>query len=139
NKKAVTDFSVVLNGENSAIKSSHRPIKRFVGTFIYIGRRNGGERLPPGGRDALRKYAGGIFLAKAGSKLCLRPGLKAVAVGDRGRARYNEVNLNPKLRRLLPSRLRRDTSLPEGGFRKLLPIEKHHQRKFPWWCSLFFR
>jgi len=35
------------------------------------------ERLPPGGRDALRKYAGGIFLAKAGSKLCLRPGPKA--------------------------------------------------------------
>ena len=39
-------------------------------------------RLPPGGRDALRKYAGGIFLAKAGSKLCLRPGPKAGAVGD---------------------------------------------------------
>ena len=34
-------------------------------------------RLPPGGRDALRKYAGGIFLANAGSKLCLRPGPKA--------------------------------------------------------------
>ena len=31
------------------------------------------------GRDALRKYAGGIFLAKAGSNLRLRPGLKAVA------------------------------------------------------------
>ena len=29
-----------------------------------------------GGRDALRKYASGIFLAKAGSKLCLRPGPK---------------------------------------------------------------
>jgi hypothetical protein len=40
------------------------------------------ERLPPGGRDALRKYAGGIFLAKAGIKLCLRPGPKAVAAGD---------------------------------------------------------
>ena len=39
-------------------------------------------RLPPGGRDALRKYAGGIFLAKAGSKLCLRPGPKAGAGGD---------------------------------------------------------
>ena len=39
-------------------------------------------RLPPGGRDALRKYAGGIFLAKAGSKLCLRPGPKAVTEGD---------------------------------------------------------
>ena len=38
------------------------------------------HRLPPGGRDALRKYAGGIFLAKAGSKLCLRPGPKAGAV-----------------------------------------------------------
>ena len=35
-------------------------------------------RLPPGGRDALRKYACGIFLAKAGSKLCLRPWPKAV-------------------------------------------------------------
>ena len=34
-------------------------------------------RLLPGGRDALRKYAGGIFLVKAGSKLCLRPGPKA--------------------------------------------------------------
>ena len=32
-----------------------------------------------GGRDALRKYAGGIFLAQAGSKLCLRPGPKAGA------------------------------------------------------------
>ena len=40
------------------------------------------QRLPPGGRDALRKYACGIFLAKAGSKLCLRPGPKAGAVGD---------------------------------------------------------
>ena len=40
------------------------------------------QRLPPGGRDALRKYAGGIFLAKAGSKLCLRPGPKAGDVGD---------------------------------------------------------
>ena len=40
------------------------------------------QRLPPGGRDALRKYAGGIFLAKAGSKLCLRPGPKAVAIAD---------------------------------------------------------
>ena len=39
-------------------------------------------RLPPGGRDALRKYAGGIFLAKAGSKLCLRPGPKAVSEAD---------------------------------------------------------
>ena len=29
-----------------------------------------------GGRDALRKYASGIFLAKVGSKLCLRPGPK---------------------------------------------------------------
>ena len=39
-------------------------------------------RLPPGGRDALKKYACGIFLAKAGSKLYLRPGPKAGAVGD---------------------------------------------------------
>ena len=31
------------------------------------------------GRDALRKHAGGMFLAKAGSKLCLRPGPKGVA------------------------------------------------------------
>ena len=44
------------------------------------GAQNGRSvKLPPGGRDALRKYAGGIFLAKAGSKPCLRPGPKAVA------------------------------------------------------------
>ena len=36
-------------------------------------------RLPLWGRDALRKYAGGISLAKAGSRLCLRPGPKAGA------------------------------------------------------------
>ena len=35
------------------------------------------KRLLPRGSDALRKYAGGIFLAKAGSKLCLQPGPKA--------------------------------------------------------------
>ncbi len=29
------------------------------------------------GRDALRKHAGGMFLAKAGSKLRLRPGPQA--------------------------------------------------------------
>ena len=29
-----TDFSVVLNGENTSTKSSHRPIKRFVGTLF---------------------------------------------------------------------------------------------------------
>jgi len=34
------------------------------------------------GRDALRKYAGGIFLAKAGSNLRLRPGPKAVSEAD---------------------------------------------------------
>ena len=39
-------------------------------------------RLHPGGRDALRKYACGIFLAKAGSKLCLRPGPKAGSEAD---------------------------------------------------------
>ena len=31
----------------------------------------------PKGRDALSKRAGGTFVAKAGSKLCLRPGPKA--------------------------------------------------------------
>ena len=59
-KRSTDVFSVVLNGENAATKSSHRPIKRFVGTFIYIGRRNGGERLPPGGswrRRRLRESA----------------------------------------------------------------------------------
>ena len=47
-------------------------------------------RLPPGGRDALRKYAGGIFLAKAGSKLCLRPGPKAGALR---RAEYSHASV----------------------------------------------
>ena len=59
-------------------------IARFVLRFI-VGEPNVYERahrLPPGGRDALRKYAYGIFLAKAGSKLCLRPGQKAVTEGD---------------------------------------------------------
>ena len=49
---------------------------------MFSGEEDLRNRLPPGGRDALRKYAGGIFLAKAGSKLCLRPGPKAGAVGD---------------------------------------------------------
>ena len=72
-------------------------------------------RLPPGGRDALRKYAGGIFLAKAGSKLCLRPGQNRWR-----RARYDKVSAHRTSRGLLPSRrlntIRRSTSLAEGGF-----------------------
>ena len=48
------------------------------------------SRLPPRGRDALRKYAGGIFLAQAGSKLCLRPGPKAVAKRLRESAAWGE-------------------------------------------------
>ena len=52
----------------------------------------------------------------------------AGAEGDWGRARYNEVNLNFKSRKLLPP-LSRSPSLSEGGFGKLPPTEKHHQRK----------
>ena len=48
------------------------------------------------GRDALRKYAGGIFLAKAGSKLCLRPGPKAPAEQVREPAEQtNSTRLTP--------------------------------------------
>ena len=36
------------------------------------------------GRDALSKQHGVLFIAKAGSKLCLRPGPKAGTVGDWG-------------------------------------------------------
>ena len=36
------------------------------------------------GRDALSKQPGGLFVAKAGSKLCLRPGPKAVAAATEG-------------------------------------------------------
>ena len=60
------------------------------------------QRLPPGGRDALRKYAGGIFLAKAGSKLRLRPGPKAPDGVGWGRMRCNEDTLNSSSRGLLP-------------------------------------
>ena len=48
-----------------------------IGNTVLERDVEGAYRLPPGGCDALRKYAGGIFLAKAGSKLCLRPGPKA--------------------------------------------------------------
>ena len=88
------------------------------------------HRLPPGGRDALRKYASGIFFAKAGSTLCLRPGPKAVAVGDWGRARYYKVNLNSKSRGLLPSRYA--CHLPPGGrlFFSLIITKIGRENKF---------
>ena len=53
--------------------------KIYNGKLLFIRVLISVVRLPPGGRDALRKYACGIFLAKAGSKLCLRPGSKAAA------------------------------------------------------------
>ena len=65
----------IFSGENTNTTNEISLVVFFVLERTY-------ERLPPGGRDALRKYAGSIFLAKAGSKLCLRPGPKAVAVGD---------------------------------------------------------
>jgi len=45
------------------------------------------------GRDALRKYAVGIFLAKAESKLCLRPGPKAVERNETERAKQRRMSL----------------------------------------------
>ena len=46
-------------------------------------------RLPPSGRDALRKYAGGMFLAQAGSKAMLATwaeGSRRRRVGERATA-----------------------------------------------------
>ena len=51
------DFSVVLNGENAATKSSRRPIKRFVGTFIY--RQKKWRRKAPSGRELVPKATEG--------------------------------------------------------------------------------
>ena len=110
-------FAVLFSEE--AIPPSDSPLPLGVRLYsilcIYCKFRICLRRLPPGGRDALRKYAGGIFLAKAGSKLCLRPGPK------RWRStRYNKVSANRTSRGLLPSRrlntIRRATSLDEGGF-----------------------
>ena len=41
-----------------------------------------GGKAPLEGRDALSKHAGGMFVAKAGSRLCMRPGPKAVSAAD---------------------------------------------------------
>ena len=49
----------------------------------------------PGGRDALRKHAGGMFLAKAGSNLRLRPG--GVSGANREPFRLGDVRAYQKI------------------------------------------
>ena len=52
------------------------------GAFKEAPREAGLCLATPFGRDALSKQPGGLFVAKAGSKLCLRPGPKAVSEAD---------------------------------------------------------
>ena len=58
----------------------------------YLSRKE--IRLPRGGRDALRKYAGGMFLAKAGSKLRLRQGRRLSAELTEGECRRGKSALS---------------------------------------------
>ena len=46
-------------------------IKAASVAFLFFG---SSVTTSPHGRDALSKQPGGLFVAKAGSKLCLRPG-----------------------------------------------------------------
>ena len=67
-----------------------RPLRRSCSATACHLPRRGEANLwpPPRGRDALRQYAGGILLAKAGSKLRLRPGPKAVRRSLTGGVRF---------------------------------------------------
>ena len=82
------------NHSVNRISLSRKPVARHVASNLSIVQKcppSRSRRLPIckkaplcKGRDALSKQHGVLFIAKAGSKLCLRPGPKAGTAGDWG-------------------------------------------------------